>query len=153
MQAARSGLNRPSWCSGHICGTEKASVLCLKPKSNVPNSQVGPRHAYVQARVCTPEQYKCKNANKKSGGWGLLKVSTVCSKLRFESQIHNTTGKPTSKNSFCDFRLRCSEDFGEKVSLLYLHFHYVWTDIPWLYVCRQESMSPYGIIPASITDF
>lgn len=52
-----------------------------------------------------------------------FKGPNCCSKLHFEGQIHNTTGQPTSKNTFCDFRLRCSEDFSEKAFLLYILFH------------------------------
>lgn len=72
-------------------------------------TQAGPRNACVQACVCTLQSYTCKNANKKSGGLGLLKVSAACSKPHPESQIHNTIRQPTSKNSSCDFSLECSE--------------------------------------------
>lgn len=43
-------------------------------------TQVGPCSADVQVRVCTLQSYICKNANKKNGGLGLLKVSAACSK-------------------------------------------------------------------------
>lgn len=137
-----SGLNQPPWCSGHICGTAKASVLCLKYKTKIPNSQAGPCNACVQVSVCTPQPHIRKNANTQSEGWSLLKVQTVCSKLHFEGQIHNTTGQPTSKNTFCDFRLRCSEDFGEKVFLLYLLFHI--SELTSLGCMFADKKSPFG---------
>lgn len=138
MAAAGSGLNQLSWCSGHVCGTAKAPVLCLKYKMNVPNNQAGPCKLYVQVCACTPQPQICKNTNIKSRGWGLLKISTVYSKLNFESQIHNTTGQPTSNNSSCDFSLRCSENFSEKVFLLYLLFHISeLTFLGWMFADRK----------------
>lgn len=122
IEAAGSGLNQVSWCSVHTWGTAKASMVCLKYKNNVTNNQVGPCNAYVHVCACTPQPHIYKNANKKSGCWGLLKAPTGCSKLHFENQTHNTIRQPISKNNFCDFSLRCSKDFGEKVFLLYLLF-------------------------------
>lgn len=55
MEAARSGLNRSSWCSGHNCGTEKASVLCLKYKSNGLKHLIRLDHAMPMCRFgCVP---------------------------------------------------------------------------------------------------
>lgn len=54
MAAAGSGLYQLVLMLWHIYGTAKASVLCLKHKTNVPNHQVGPCKAYVQVCACTP---------------------------------------------------------------------------------------------------
>lgn len=71
-----------------------------------------------------------------------FKGPNCCSKLHFEGQIHNTTGQPTSKNTFCDFRLRCSEEIWWKGIFAVHTVSYIWTDIPWLYVCSHLLATP-----------